>query len=144
MKSSKQEVAAVIAQANRISMAVAIVVVISLVASVIFTFLGVSRPMVRLNGALGQMAGGNLDIAIPGADRGDEIGDLAKTVTVIRQNAEQKARDEAESKITQDQVAARQRKAEMIKLADDFEGAVGQIVDTVSSPRRSSKLPRAR
>ena len=133
MKSSKEEVAAVIAQANRISMAVAIVVVISLIASVIFTFLGVSRPMIRLNGALGQMAGGNLDIAIPGADRGDEIGDLAKTVTVIRRNAEQKARDEAESKITQDQVAARQRKAEMIKLADDFEGAVGQIVETVSS-----------
>ncbi|MDO9299359.1 methyl-accepting chemotaxis protein [Bradyrhizobium sp.] len=133
MTASKEEVAAAIAQANRISMIVAIVVVISLIASVIFSFLGVARPMTRLNGALGQMAGGNLDIAIPGANRGDEIGDLAKTVTVIRQNAEQKARDEAEAKITQDQVAARQRKAEMIKLADDFEGAVGEIVETVSS-----------
>ena len=133
MQSSKEEVKAAIAQANRISMIVAIVVVISLIVSVIFSFLGVARPMTRLNGALGQMAGGNLDIAIPGADRGDEIGDLAKTVTVIRQNAEQKARDEAESKITQDQVATRQRKAEMIKLADDFEGAVGEIVETVSS-----------
>ncbi|MDB5582128.1 MAG: chemotaxis protein [Bradyrhizobium sp.] len=133
MKASKEEVAAVVVRASQISMAMAIVVVISLIASVIFSFLGVSRPMTRLNGALGQMAGGNLDIAIPGADRGDEIGDLAKTVTVIRQNAEQKARDEAESKITQDQVAARQRKAEMIKLADDFEGAVGEIVETVSS-----------
>ncbi|MDO9564326.1 MAG: HAMP domain-containing protein, partial [Bradyrhizobium sp.] len=125
MKASKEQVAAAIAQANRVSMIVAIVVVIALIASVIFSFLGVARPMTRLNGALGEMAGGNLDIAIPGADRGDEIGDLAKTVTVIRQNAEQKARDEAESKITQDQVAARLRKAEMIKLADDFEGAVG-------------------
>ncbi len=133
MTASKEEVAAAIAQANRISMILAIVVVISLIASVIFSFLGVARPMTRLNGALGQMAGGNLDIAIPGADRGDEIGDLAKTVTIIRQNAEQKARDEAESRITQDQVAARQRKAEMIKLADDFEGAVGEIVETVSS-----------
>ena len=133
MTISKQEVAAAIAQANRINMAVAIVVVISLIASVIFSFLGVSRPMTRLNGALGQMAAGNLDIVIPGADRGDEIGDLAKTVTVIRENAEQKARDEAEAKITQDQVAARQRKADMIKLADDFEGAVGEIVETVSS-----------
>ncbi|MDP3693169.1 methyl-accepting chemotaxis protein [Bradyrhizobium sp.] len=133
MKASKEQVAAAIAQANRISMIVAIVVVIALIASVIFSFLGVARPMTRLNGALGEMAGGNLDIAIPGADRGDEIGDLAKTVTVIRQNAEQKARDEAESKITQDQVAARLRKAEMIKLADDFEGAVGEIVETVSS-----------
>ena len=133
MTASKQEVAAAIAQANRINMAVAIVVVISLIASVIFSFLGVARPMTRLNGALGQMAAGNLDIVIPGADRGDEIGDLAKTVTVIRENAEQKARDEAEAKITQDQVAARQRKADMIKLADDFEGAVGEIVETVSS-----------
>jgi methyl-accepting chemotaxis protein len=133
MKASKEEVAAAAAQGNRISMAVAIVVVISLIASVIFSFLGVARPMTRLNGALGQMAGGNLDIAIPGANRGDEIGDLAKTVTVIRENAEQKARDEAESKIRQDQVAAQQRKADMIKLADDFEGAVGEIVETVSS-----------
>src|SRR6185437_11023941 len=56
-----------------------------------------------------------------------------KTVTVIRENAEQKARDEAEAKIRQDQIAAEQRKADMIKLADDFEGAVGEIVETVSS-----------
>ena len=89
--------------------------------------------MTRLNGALGEMAGGNLDVVIPGADRGDEIGDLAKTVTVIRENAEQKARDEAEAKIKQDQIAAQQRKADMIKLADAFETAVGEIVETVSS-----------
>jgi len=50
------------------------------------------------------MAGGNLDVVIPGASRGDEIGDLAKTVTVIRENAEQKAREEAEAKIKQDLV----------------------------------------
>ncbi|WP_213029940.1 hypothetical protein, partial [Acinetobacter baumannii] len=57
----------------------------------------------------------------------------AKTVVVIRQNAEQKARDEAEAKVRQDQIAAERRKAEMIKLADDFESAVGEIVETVSS-----------
>jgi methyl-accepting chemotaxis protein len=111
----------------------AIVVMMSLIGSVVFSFFGIARPMTRLNGALGQMAGGNLDIVIPGADRGDEIGDLAKTVTVIRENAEQKARDEAEAKMTQDQVAAKQRKADMIKLANDFESAVGEIIETVSS-----------
>ena len=133
MAASKQEVVTATAQANRINMAIAIVVVISLIASVIFSFLGIARPMTRLNGALGEMAGGNLDIEIPGANRGDEIGDLAKTVTVIRENAEQKARDEAEARIRQDQIAAQQRKADMIRLADDFEGAVGEIVETVSS-----------
>ena len=132
-KGSKDEVVAETAQASRINLIVAIVVILSLIASVAFSFLGIARPMTRLNGALGEMAGGNLDVVIPGANRGDEIGDLAKTVTVIRQNAEQKARSEAEAKTTQDQVVARQRKADMIKLADDFEGAVGEIVETVSS-----------
>src|SRR5438552_3669741 len=132
-KTSKEEVMDDTEQANRINLIMAIVVVMSLIASVVFSFLGVARPMTRLNGALGEMAGGNLDVEIPGAARGDEIGDLAKTVTVIRENAEQKAREETEAKLKQDQVAAQRRKAEMIKLADDFEGAVGKIVETVSS-----------
>jgi len=132
-KNSREEVMADTAQGNRLNMIMAVVVVVSLIISVLFSFLGIDRPMTRLNGALGEMAGGNLDVVIPGAGRGDEIGDLAKTVVVIRENAEQKARDEAEAKIRQDQVAAELRKAEMIKLADDFEGAVGQIVQTVST-----------
>jgi methyl-accepting chemotaxis protein len=132
-KISRDEVAFETARAGSINMVTAIVVVIAIVGSVLFSFLGIARPMTRLNGALGQMATGNLDIVIPGADRGDEIGDLAKTVTVIRQNAEQKARDEAEAKTRQDQLGARQRKADMIKMADDFESAVGEIVETVSS-----------
>src|ERR1019366_9024506 len=121
------------AYAGRINFGLAIVVMSAIIGSVLFSFFGIARPMTRLNGALGQMAAGHLDIVIPGADRGDEIGDLAKTVTVIRQNAEQKARDEAEAKIEQDQIAARQRKADMVRLADDFENAVGEIVETVSS-----------
>jgi methyl-accepting chemotaxis protein len=137
-KTSREEMAAVLAGANRISLIMTVVMVIALIASVMFSFLGVARPMTRLNGALGEMAGGNLDVVIPGSDRGDEIGDLAKTVTVIRQNAEQKARDEAEAKASQDQVAAQQRKADMIRLADQFETAVGEIVETVSSA--STKL----
>ena len=132
-KATKALAVAETAQANRINFGAAIVVMIALIGSVAFSFLGIARPMTRLNSALGEMAGGNLDIVIPGANRGDEIGDLAKTVTVIRENAEQKARDEAEAKIKQDQVAAQRRKADMIRLADDFESAVGEIVETVSS-----------
>jgi methyl-accepting chemotaxis protein len=132
-KISKDAVMSDTERANQINLIMAIVVVMSLIASVVFSFLGVARPMTRLNGALGRMAGGDLDVEIPGAGRGDEIGDLAKTVTVIRENAEHKAREEAGAKVEQDQVAAQRRKAEMIKLADDFEGAVGKIVETVSA-----------
>jgi methyl-accepting chemotaxis protein len=132
-KASRDLVIAETAQADRINFVLAIVVMTAIVGSVLFSFFGIARPMTRLNGALGEMAGGNLDIAIPGADRGDEIGDLAKTVTVIRENAEQKAREDAEAKVAQDQITARQRKADMFKLADGFEAAVGEIVETVSS-----------
>jgi len=130
---AREEMTDVLANANRISLVMAVVMVIALVASVLFSFLGVARPMMRLNGALGEMAGGNLEVVVPGAGRGDEIGDLAKTVTIIRLNAEQKAHDEAEAKARQDQIAAQQRKADMIRLADQFEGAVGEIVEAVSS-----------
>ncbi|MCP4620936.1 MAG: HAMP domain-containing protein [Bradyrhizobium sp.] len=132
-KASREEAAEVVNRASQISLLVGAVTVIALIGSVIFSFFGVARPMTRLNGALSEMAGGNLDVKIPGADRGDEIGDLAKTVTAIRQNAERKAREEAETKAEQDQTAAQRRRADMIRLADQFESAVGEIVDTVSS-----------
>ena len=63
----------------------AVVVMIPMIVSVVSSFLGIARPMTRLNGALGEMAGGNLDVVIPGAERGDEIGDLLVAVTVFAQ-----------------------------------------------------------
>jgi methyl-accepting chemotaxis protein len=120
-------------QANRINLALSVVVVLSIIGSVLFGFWGVARPMTRLNRAMGRMADGELHVVIPGADRGDEVGDMAKTIAVIRDNADRKAVDEAEAKAKQNQIVAEQRKQEMIKLADDFEGAVGRIVQTVST-----------
>jgi len=120
-------------QAGRVNLGIGIVTILVLIISGAFSYLGIARPMTGLNGAMGRMAEGDLNVIVPGADRGDEIGDIAKTITVIRENAGQKARDEAEAKIKQDQATARQRKADMIKLADDFESAVGEIVETVSS-----------
>jgi methyl-accepting chemotaxis protein len=132
-EAAKAMAATELSQANRLSLAMTIVMMVSLVGSVIFTFAGVSRPLTRLNGALGKMASGDLNIEIPGGNRGDEIGDVAKTVIVIRENAEHKAQGEATAKANQDKHAAERRKADMIKLADTFETAVGEIVEIVSS-----------
>jgi methyl-accepting chemotaxis protein len=132
-ENAKTLAATELSQENRLSLIMGIVMILVQLGSVVFIFVDVSRPLMRLNGALGKMAAGDLNIEIPGANRGDEVGDVAKTVIVIRQNAETKAREEAETKIRQDEVLARQRKAEMAKMADDFENAVGRIVETVSS-----------
>jgi methyl-accepting chemotaxis protein len=120
-------------QAGRVGVAFGAVIVMVLLGSMIFSSMSIARPITGLNAALARMAAGELNIEIPGANRGDEVGDMAKTVVVIRENAEKKARDEADAKINRDQFAAQRRKADMVKLADDFEGAVGEIVETVSS-----------
>ncbi|CCE02526.1 HAMP domain-containing methyl-accepting chemotaxis protein [Bradyrhizobium sp. STM 3809] len=138
---ARSDANAVAEQASRVTLIVGSAVLLSVIASVVFSFLGIARPLTRLNAALGEMARGRLAIDIPGASRGDEIGDLAKTVTVIRSNAEETARAETEAKRDQDAIAARQRKADMQRLAERFEAAVGEIVETVSTA--SSQLEQS-
>ncbi len=130
---ARNQAAATMERSGQINLALGIAVVTVLIGSMVFSFFGVARPMTRLNVAMGRMAGGDLDVVIPGARRGDEIGDIAKTVSVIRDNAERKARDEAAARVDLDAQAAAARRREMADLADGFERAVGNIVDNVSS-----------
>jgi methyl-accepting chemotaxis protein len=94
---------------------------------------GIIKPLSGLTGGMKELAGGNFGVVLPGLDRKDEVGDMAQAVETFKVKAEEKAHAEAEAKNRQDQIAAQQRKKDMIKLADDFEGAVGEIVETVSS-----------
>jgi methyl-accepting chemotaxis protein len=94
---------------------------------------GIIKPLSGLTSGMKELAGGNFGVVLPGLDRKDEVGDMAQAVETFKVKAEEKPRDEAEAKIAQDQIAAKQRKADMIKLADGFEAAVGEIVETVSS-----------
>jgi methyl-accepting chemotaxis protein len=94
---------------------------------------GIIGPLSGLTAGMKQLAEGNFGVVLPGLGRKDEVGDMAQAVETFKVKAEEKARAEAEARITQDQVAALQRKQDMIRLADDFEGTVGEIVEAVSS-----------
>ncbi len=93
---------------------------------------GIVRPVNLLKAVMEAFARNELQADVPGIDRRDELGDMARTVEVFKKNGLDKIRMEAEQKETE-QRAAVQRKADMIKLADQFEGAVGEIIETVSS-----------
>jgi methyl-accepting chemotaxis protein len=99
----------------------------------VFSIFTIARPMRALSVSMEELAGGNFAVVLPGLGRKDEVGDVAGAVEKFKVVAEQKARDEAEAKINQDHLAAQQRKKDMVKLANDFEGAVGEIIETVSS-----------
>ena len=115
------------------SMAFGICTILLLIGTSIFSFFTIARPMRALSVSMEELAGGNFAVVLPGLGRKDELGAVAGAVEKFKVVSEQKARDEAEAKIKQDQIAAQQRKAEMIKLANSFEAAVGEIVETVSS-----------
>ena len=115
------------------ALALGIGTILLLIVTSIFSFFTIARPMRALSVSMEELAGGNFAVVLPGLGRKDELGAVADAVEKFKVVSEQKARDEAEAKIKQDQIAAEQRKADMIKLADTFETAVGEIVETVSS-----------
>ena len=90
------------------------------------------RPVKGLTDAMAAMSNGRLDIAIAGQDRGDEIGHMSRAAEVFRKGlAEANAlRDQAEANKAQSEA---ERKATILKFADDFEKSVGGIVNLVSS-----------
>src|SRR5262249_34438136 len=93
---------------------------------------GLVKPLRALTAAVTELASGNLDVAIPAAGRGDELGKIAKAIEVFKFNAAAQKKLEAEQKDAEARSAA-QRRGDMVALATTFERAVGGIVDTVSS-----------
>jgi methyl-accepting chemotaxis protein len=86
----------------------------------------------ELTQAMQELANGRLTVSVPGRDRSDEIGVIAKTVEIFKQNAitmrrmeeeraEQKVRTEAE------------KQSALHQLADAFEGEVLGVVRSVAT-----------
>ncbi|MGY8663118.1 HAMP domain-containing methyl-accepting chemotaxis protein [Bradyrhizobium sp. UFLA05-109] len=91
-----------------------------------------SQPIARLKLAMEGLARNDLTAEVPEKDRRDEIGEMAKTVEIFKTNAVEverlkKAQEEVERQATA------QRRQDMVNLADGFERAVGEIIDTVGS-----------
>jgi len=107
-------------------------VLLLLVAASMFMERSITGPLNRITLVMKDLAGGKLDVEVPGIDRQDELGEMAGAVAVFKSNAVARQSMEVEQKDAQTR-AVTQRKVDMQKMADDFEGAVGNIVDTVST-----------
>jgi methyl-accepting chemotaxis protein len=94
---------------------------------------GILRPLTLIVRALTALGAGNFDVALPGLGRKDEIGDMARSVESLKLKAAEKARRETEQREVGARETAAARKAEMVRLADAFQAAVGTIVASVSS-----------
>jgi methyl-accepting chemotaxis protein/CHASE3 domain sensor protein len=93
---------------------------------------GIGSPIRQIAAVLLELAKGNKNVEVPYAHRGDEVGDNARAAQTFKENLLQIERMEQERKEAEGTAAA-QRKADMLKLADNFQAAVGEIIAIVSS-----------
>jgi len=92
----------------------------------------ISRPLAQLGARMQDLAAGRLDGEIPGTGRGDEIGAMAATVQIFKDNAVRIRGLEQKEAEVQARVAA-ERRAAMENIAGDFERSVTGIVRSVST-----------
>ena len=104
------------------------------IAGVIAWLMGrsITRPLGQLGHRMQALAEGKLDEEIPGIGRRDEIGAMAKTVQVFKDNAI-RIRDLEHAEDQANERAAAERAAMMASLANDFERDVNGIVRSVAS-----------
>jgi methyl-accepting chemotaxis protein len=57
----------------------------------------ISRPIILMVGAMQRLSAGDLDCALPKVDRSDELGEMAKAPSVLREAATEKSRLEQEA-----------------------------------------------
>lgn len=110
------------------------ILVIGAFAGVIAWLIGrsITLPLGLLGGRMKTLAEGELKQDIPGIDRRDEIGKMATTVQVFKDNAVRIDELEKAEEATQHRAAAERRTA-MESLASDFERSVNGIVRSVSA-----------
>jgi methyl-accepting chemotaxis protein len=90
------------------------------------------RPLRTSVAVMNRLAKGDLSAETPQPRRGDEIGEIMAALVAFKATGLEVERMRAD-RLATDQRAAAQRKADMHKMADDFESAVGNIIETVSS-----------
>ncbi|MBI3503660.1 MAG: cache domain-containing protein [Proteobacteria bacterium] len=95
----------------------------------------ITRPLGSLKGKMEKLVAGELDLEFGETQRGDEIGAMAKTVQVFRDNAASLKTMQAEQENLKAKADAEKKQA-MQTLARDFEAAVGTIVTGIASTAR--------
>ena len=101
---------------------------------------GVTKPIMALTNTMDVLAGGNLDVDVPGIGRGDELGLMAKSVLTFKEEGQANIRLQAEA-AEKDQQMVAARAAATAKVMDEFDAAVGGIVQAAMAGDFSQRVP---
>ncbi|NUB27102.1 methyl-accepting chemotaxis protein [Azospirillum brasilense] len=121
----------------------AIVALLITVGVALFIGFNIARPVVRLTTVMERLAQGRLEDEVPAAERGDEIGQMARTVRVFKENALRVQEMAREQEAMRARATEEQRRA-MNSLAADLEASVkammGEVVRSATSMRGEANV----
>jgi methyl-accepting chemotaxis protein len=92
----------------------------------------VTKPLRAVTETLTVLAEGRTDVEVQYADRHDEIGAIARTVDVFKNNRLERRQLEAE-RISAEKLATERRKAELNQFVEAFRTKIGGIIERVLS-----------
>jgi methyl-accepting chemotaxis protein len=107
-------------------------VAIGFVLALFIVLAGITRPLGRMTAAMTEVAGGNLEVAVPALGQRDEVGHLAAALEKFKEAGQENRRLVAEQEEAKKR-AEIEKKAAMNKMADEFESSVKGVVQIVSS-----------
>jgi methyl-accepting chemotaxis protein len=105
-----------------------------LVAGGVAAYVGrsISRPVGTLAGTMQTLASGTMTVTVPYVAEKNEIGTMARALEVFRASmTEAEALREEQERLKQ--AAATERRTSLLRMAEDFEQAVGGVVEAVSN-----------
>ncbi|KMO43916.1 hypothetical protein VQ03_05890 [Methylobacterium tarhaniae] len=110
---------------------VLVALAVALTAAGLAVIARVTGTLARMTDVMGRLAGGDQDAAIPGGDRRDEIGAMARALAVFKESLARNQALEAEAALSRAGAEA-QRRAALAEMAGTFEGRIGGLVDALS------------
>jgi methyl-accepting chemotaxis protein len=111
--------------------AVSVGLVVILLCALLYALMG--RPLQGLGRTVDAMAAGDYDRDVGEARRRDEVGVIGQAVERFREGLKDRAAGAARREAAIQQEREAERRTLMLRLADQFEGEVGGVVDLVSS-----------
>jgi len=112
--------------------------IVLLIAAVVLIARSISNPLKRLTATMNELTHGRLDVTIPDLDKGAEIGAMAHSIQVFKENAQSMRRMEEERAETERRTED-ERRAMRLKMASDFETSVKHVVNMVGQSAQALK-----
>jgi methyl-accepting chemotaxis protein len=97
---------------------------------VVFIARSITRPVVTMTESMEKLAAGDLDIEIPAKDQTDEIGKMARAVTIFQENAIEKIQLKEEQERTKIR-NEKEQKEMMEKMTASFHASIGKVITAI-------------